>query len=193
MIVSVRAICCRILPQTPFAQAFVVVFDLFHLTGRVRQAALANSNMKLRRLDLASELIGTIGFSWTLAAFGTIRTLLGFVAVTSIALPFQLMTIRQVIPSSHMIRPSAGTQCLTSFCKFASAAFHLHSVEEGLTCDTWVFDTINISVVYIENQSAIHPTASPDGHSTPNGCPSKGKHPKCAAVTLIHGSVMKAC
>ena len=93
------------------------IFQSFHLTGRVRQAALANSNMKLRRLDLASELIGTIGFSWTLAAFGTIRTLLGFVAVTSIALPFQLMTIRQVMPSSHMICPSARTRCLTSICK----------------------------------------------------------------------------
>lgn len=65
-------------------------------TGRLRQPALANSNMKLRRLDLASELVGTIGFSWTLAAFGSFRTLLAFVGLTCAALPFQLMCIRKV-------------------------------------------------------------------------------------------------
>ena len=64
--------------------------------GRVRQAALANSNMKLRRLDLASELMGTLTFSWTLATFGTLHTLTGFIGVACVALPFQLMTIRQV-------------------------------------------------------------------------------------------------
>ncbi|KAK9862390.1 hypothetical protein WJX84_002421 [Apatococcus fuscideae] len=65
-------------------------------SGRLRQPALANSNMKLRRLDLASELVGTIGFSWTLAAFGSFRTLLAFVGLTCAALPFQLMCIRKV-------------------------------------------------------------------------------------------------
>ncbi|KAK9816301.1 hypothetical protein WJX74_003283 [Apatococcus lobatus] len=67
-------------------------------SGRVRQTALANSNMKLRRLDLASELVGTIGFSFTLGAFGTFRTLLGFVALTCAALPFQIHSIRQAWP-----------------------------------------------------------------------------------------------
>ncbi len=71
--------------------------------------------MKLRRLDLASELIGTIGFSWTLAAFGPFRTLLGFVTVACIALPFQLMTIRQVIvgPSIRSISffPNCRLSC----------------------------------------------------------------------------------
>lgn len=58
--------------------------------------ALAASNARLRRMDLLSELLGTLAFGWCVTKHGVALTLALLTIATCGALPLELRYVRQV-------------------------------------------------------------------------------------------------
>ena len=63
------------------------------LSGKANQGALSHSNALLRRLDLLSEMGGTLLFGCCVSSFGAPRTLAAFSALAAASLPVALSLV----------------------------------------------------------------------------------------------------
>ncbi len=73
------------------------------LSGKANQGALSHSNAILRRLDLLSEMGGTLALGCCMSCFGAPRMLAALSAFAAAVLPIMLMLVDKVCDLS---RPS---------------------------------------------------------------------------------------
>ena len=76
--------------------AHIVTDCCLQLSGKANQGALSHSNAVLRRLDLLSEMGGTLALGCCMSWFGAPRTLAALSALVAAALPAMLALVDKV-------------------------------------------------------------------------------------------------
>lgn len=65
-------------------------------SGRGNEAALAEANAALRRMDQVAELLGTLAFGWCITHHGSLVVLPVITLTALLALPLEVWSIQRV-------------------------------------------------------------------------------------------------
>ncbi|BDA44279.1 Solute carrier family 40 member 3, chloroplastic [Coccomyxa sp. Obi] len=98
-------LCCTMLERlSAFASDIAIERDwITQLSGKTNPEALSTSNAILRRMDMLSEMVGTLCFGWCFTQLGAAKTLTTLITFAALSLPAMLCLIDRVAEATPRV------------------------------------------------------------------------------------------